>query len=74
MPPFGGNWDEDPREFLNWFLQSMGTMSDNNKARSFGYYLQAYSDADEWYEELPQQEKQNWALVEASSFRKKMVK
>src|SRR6202789_664427 len=73
MLPFSGNWDEDPREFLNWFFQCMGTTSDNNKARSFRYYLQAYSDADEWYEELPQQEKQNWALVEAS-FQKKWLK
>src|SRR5271168_2677771 len=73
MLPFSGNWDEDPREFLNWFFQCMGTTSDNNKARSFRYYLQADSDADEWYEELPQQEKLDWALVEAL-FRKKWIK
>ena len=64
MPPFGGNWDEDPREFLNWFLQSMGTTSDDNKARSFRYYLQADSDADEWLDELPQQERKDWAGIE----------
>src|SRR5271168_4034141 len=73
MLPFGGNWDEDPREFLNWFFQCMGTTSDNNKVRSFRYYIQADSDADEWFEELPQQEKLDWALVEAL-FRKKWLK
>jgi hypothetical protein len=73
MPPFSKNWNEDPREFLRWFLQSMGTMSDNNKARSFGYYLQAYSDADEWFDKLPQQEKKDWAGIE-QAFCKRWLK
>ena len=47
-------------------LSMYGDNKDNNKAQCFINYLQADSDANEWYEELLQQEKENWALVEAS--------
>src|ERR1700678_2886207 len=73
MAPFGGDWNEDPKEFLDWFFQCMGTAGDEFKAKQFIYYLQADSYADEWYEELPQQEQQNWVSVEAL-FRKRWLK
>src|SRR5271168_5237277 len=73
MAPFGGDWNEDPKEFLDWFFQCMGTAGDEFKAKQFIYYLQAGSYADEWYEELPQQEQQNWVSVEAL-FQKRWLK
>src|ERR1700678_4241533 len=73
MAPFGGDWNEDPKEFLDWFFQCMGTAGDEFKAKQFIYYLQADSYADEWYEEIPQQEQQNWVSVEAL-FRKRWLK
>jgi hypothetical protein len=42
----------------------MGTASDDSKARSFINYLQAYSVADEWFEELPEEDKKSWASIE----------
>src|SRR5271168_2177334 len=73
MAPFGGDWNEDPKEFLDRFFQCMATAGDEFKAKQFIYYLQAGSYADEWYEELPQQEQQNWVSVEAL-FRKRWLK
>jgi hypothetical protein len=51
----------------------MGTTSNDNKARSFEYYLQAYSDADKWFDKLPQQEKMDWAGIE-QAFGKRWLK
>jgi hypothetical protein len=48
----------------------MGTTSDKYKTRSFIYYLQADSVADEWYEDLLQAEKENWEAIEASFFKR----
>ena len=55
--PFGGEWNEDPNIFLSWFLECMGVADDKTKARQFVYYLQADSDADEWFEDLLEEEK-----------------
>jgi hypothetical protein len=55
--PFSGEWNEDPEIFLEWFLQCMSTADDNKKACQFVYYLQADSDADEWFH----QEKGVWS-------------
>ena len=73
VTPFAGEWDEDPEIFLSWFLQCMGTVDDKTKARQFVYYLQADSDADEWFEELPGEEKKNWVTIEVL-FRKRWLK
>ena len=68
--PFCGEWNEDLINFLGWFLQCMGAADDNKKARHFMYYLQADSDADEWFEELPEEEKRSWASIEVLFQRK----
>jgi hypothetical protein len=73
IPFHGDRHDEDPSEFLNWFLQYMGTADSKMKARNFIYYLQADSLADEWFEELGEEEKGSWDLTEVL-FRKKWLK
>ena len=71
--PFCGEWDEDPEIFLGWFLQCMGTADDKTKAHKFIYYLQANSDADEWFEDLPEEEKGSWVRIERL-FRREWLK
>jgi hypothetical protein len=72
-PFHGDRHDEDPSDFLNWFLQYMGTADNKMKARNFIYYLQADSLADEWLEELGVEEKGSWEVIEVL-FRKKWLK
>ena len=66
--PFSGEWDElefkDPKLFLEWFLECTGTMDDETKARHFIYYLQADSNAEEWFEDLLEEEKGSWVRIE----------
>lgn len=62
--PFSGEWDEDPENLLGWFLQCVGTADDERKAQHFVYYLPAGSDADEWFEDIPEEEKDSWAKIE----------
>ena len=71
--PFSGEWNEDPENLLGWFLQCMGTADDERKARHFVYYLRAGSDADEWFEDLPEEEKESWVTIE-QLFRRKWLK
>jgi hypothetical protein len=71
--PFSGKWNEDPENFLGWFLQCMGAADDDTKARQFVYYLQASSDADEWFEDLPEEERGSWVIIEML-FRRKWLK
>jgi len=73
MSVFHGNWNEDAEAFLNSYLERMGSLDDEKLARSFVYYLQAESDADEWFEELPEEEKESWASIEVL-FRRKWLK
>ena len=73
MSVFHGDWNEDPEEFLNLYLQCTAASGDNFKARQFINYLGADSDADEWFDDLPQEEKKDWAAIELS-FRKKWLK
>ena len=73
MSVFHGNWNEDAEAFLNSYLERMGSLDDEKRARSFIYYLQADSDADEWFEELPEEEKKSWASIEVL-FRRKWLK
>lgn len=51
--PFSGEWNEDLELFLGWFLECMGAVDDRMKAKQFVYYLQASSDANELFEDLP---------------------
>jgi hypothetical protein len=73
MSVFHGNWNECPREFLTSYLQCTAASGDDFKARHFINYLGANSEADDWYDELPQDEKKDWAVIERS-FRKKWLK
>ena len=73
MSVFHGNWSEDPKEFLRLYLQCTAAGGDNFRARQFINYLGANSEADEWFEELPQEEKKDWEAIELS-FRKKWLK
>jgi hypothetical protein len=73
IPFHGDRHDKDPSDFLNWFLQYMGTADNKMKARNFIYYLQADSLADEWFEELGVEEKGSWEVIEVL-FRKKWLK
>jgi hypothetical protein len=71
MPAFHGDrYDEVPEDFIAYFLQSMGTTDDDYKTRSFIYYLEVDSVADEWYEELPEEGKRNWEAIEASFYKR----
>jgi hypothetical protein len=76
MPVFHGDkHDEDPEEFLSWFHQCTKTGDDPDafKARMFVNYLQVYSEADEWFEDLPEEEKKSWSNIERL-FRRKWLK
>jgi hypothetical protein len=71
--PFSGEWDEDPKKFLGWFLQCTAAADDARKAHDFIYYLRAGSNADEWFEDLPEEEKRSWVRIERL-FRRKWLK
>ena len=73
MSVFHGNWNEDPKEFLNSYLQCTAAGGDSFRAQQFINYLGVYSDADEWYDELPHEEKEDWTAIECS-FRKIWLK
>lgn len=70
MSVFHGSRYEDPEDFIDEFLRCMGTAGDDFKKRSFIYYLEADSVADEWYEDLPQAEKKDWETLEVSFFKR----
>jgi hypothetical protein len=73
MPVFHGDkYDEDPEEFLIWFHECTRSGDDAFKARNFVNYLQADSIADEWFEELSDEEKRSWATIEVL-FRKEWL-
>jgi hypothetical protein len=72
MSVFHGNWDEDPNAFLAAYLQFTAASGDSFKARHFINYLGAGSEADDWYDELPQDEKKDWATIEVA-FRKRWL-
>ena len=66
---FHGNRNEDPRKFLASYLRCTAATSNDFKARHFINYLGAGSEADDWYDELPQDEKNDLAAIELA-FRK----
>ena len=73
MSVFHGDWNEDPKGFLDSFLRCTATGDDKFKARQFINYLGASSDADDWFDELPQDKKKDWMAIEVS-FRKRWFK
>ena len=73
MSIFHGNWNDDPKEFLDSYIQCTATGNDDFKCRQFINYLGAGSDADDWFDELPQEEKKDWAAIELA-FRKEWLK
>ena len=64
MLVFHGTWNEDAEAILDSYLECMGSVDDEKRARNFIYYLQADSDADKWFEELLEEEKRSWASIE----------
>ena len=64
MSIFHGDWNGDPKEFLNSYLQCTATTDNNFKAQHFINYLGADSDAEEWFDELRQEEKKDWVAIE----------
>ena len=70
---FHGDWNEDLKEFLDSYLQCTAAGGNNFRARQFINYLGVYSDAEDWFEELPQEEKKDWVAIELS-FRKRWLK
>jgi hypothetical protein len=73
MSVFHGNWNEDPKEFLDSYIQCTATGSDDFKRRQFINYLGAGSDADDWFDELSQEEKMDWVAIK-HSFCKRWLK
>ena len=71
VAPFhGDNEDENPEDFLRSFFRRMGTANDDVKKQQFPNFLQADSVADEWFDDLVQEEKQDWNAIE-TAFRKR---
>lgn len=71
VTPFHGDKDdENPEDFLRSFFRRMGTGSEDVMKQQFPNFLQADSVADEWYEELKEEEKISWTTIEAA-FRKR---
>ena len=64
MLVFHGTWNKDAEAILDSYLECMGSVDDEKRARNFIYYLQADSDADEWFEELLEEDKRSWASIE----------
>ena len=73
MSVFHGDWNEDPGEFLNSYLKCTAAGGNSFKTRQFINYLGVDSDAEEWFDDLPQLEKKDWAAIECS-FRKRWLK
>jgi hypothetical protein len=67
VDPFHGDKDdENPEDFLRSFYRRMGTANDETKKQQFPYFLQADSVADEWFDELQEKDKKDWAAIEIS--------
>ena len=52
------------------YLQDTAKTDSNFKARHFINYLGANSNADEWFDKLPMEEKKDWATIECSFHRR----
>ena len=67
VKPFHGDKDdENPEDFLCSFFRRMGTANSDTKKQQFKYFLQADSAADEWFDELQQNEKKDWDAIETA--------
>ena len=67
MAPFHGNKkDESPEDFLHSFYRHMGTATDKVRRQQFLNFLQAYSVADKWFEELAIEDKKSWNSIEVA--------
>ena len=71
VTPFHGDKeDENPENFLRSFFRRMGSSSDNIKKQQFRYFLQADSVADEWFDDLLQNDKKDWPAIEATFYKR----
>ena len=62
----GDKKDENPDDFLRSFYRQMGSATDDFKKKQFKYFLQADSIADEWFDDLQQDDKKDWDAIEAA--------
>jgi hypothetical protein len=71
VAPFHGDREsENPEDFLRSFFRRMGSASDDTKKQQFPNFLQADSVADDWFEELTQDNKKDWNSI-VTEFRKR---
>ena len=63
MSVSSGSWYEDPKAFLTLYWQCRGSEDNAQLARSFIYYLEVNSLADEWLEKLPEEDRKSWASI-----------
>jgi hypothetical protein len=73
MSVFYGHRNEDPKEFLNLYLQCTAAGGNNFRAQQFINYLGVDSDAEDWFDQLSEEEKMDWVAIEIS-FRKRWLK
>lgn len=67
VAPFHGDKEnESPADFLRSFFRRMGTASDEVKKQQFPNFLQADSVADEWFDDLVNNDKKDWKSIEAA--------
>jgi hypothetical protein len=65
-PFFGDKKDENPASFLRSFHRRMGTANNDVKKQQFPNFLEPDSVADEWFDELSQDDKKDWSAIEAA--------
>ena len=65
--------DENPDDFLQSFYRQMGSATNNFKKKQFKYFLQADSIADEFFDDLQQDDKKDLDTIEAT-FNKRWLK
>jgi hypothetical protein len=66
LPFHGDKKDENPAGFLRSFYRRIGTTSDDVKKQMFLNFLEPDSVADEWYDELDEDDKKDWKSIEAA--------
>jgi hypothetical protein len=65
-PFYGNKKDENPENFLRSFYRRMGTATDEARKQQFRNFLQADSVADEWFDDLKENERKDWSTIEAA--------
>ncbi len=66
LQSFGGTSNENPQDFLRGFLREIGPAKDSKKIEQFENYLLSNSDADDWFSNLPDTDKDTWPNLKAA--------